>query len=105
MSQIGINQVLDQIRLMQDQVRSTRISAPAPGAADFGSLLKQSIDSVNQLQQTSGKMQDDFEKGVPGVNLSDVMIASEKAGIAFQGMLQVRNKVVDAYKEVMNMSM
>ncbi len=68
-------------------------------------MLKQSIESVNEMQQTAGKLSRDFEIGDTNVSLAEVMIASQKADVSFQAMLQVRNKLVDAYKDVMNMPM
>ncbi len=105
MSNIEINRVLGQIRLMQDQIRSTTIPAQTDPAVDFGSVLKGAIDTVNGHQQYAGQLARAFERGDPGINLSDVMIAGQKSGLAFQSMLQARNKLVDAYKDVMNMPM
>jgi flagellar hook-basal body complex protein FliE len=48
-------------------------------------------------------MADAYEKGVAGVDITDVMIASQKASVSFQAMVQVRNKLVEAYKDVMSM--
>ncbi|MGI9213202.1 MAG: flagellar hook-basal body complex protein FliE [Methylococcaceae bacterium] len=103
MSDLEINRVLSQIRIMQDQIRSTTVHATP--AVDFGSVLKGAIDTVNNHQQYAGQMARAFERGDPDVNLSEVMLAGQKSGLAFQSMLQVRNKLVDAYKEVMNMPM
>lgn len=69
----------------------------------FGELMTQAIDKVNETQQTSSAMATAYEKGVAGVDITDVMIASQKASVSFQAMVQVRNKLVDAYKDVMNM--
>lgn len=70
---------------------------------DFGNVLKQSLDQVNQLQQTSKQMSKDFIMGDESVNLADVMVAGQKASIGFQATVQVRNKMVQAYTEMMNM--
>ncbi|CAK0739920.1 Flagellar hook-basal body complex protein FliE [Gammaproteobacteria bacterium] len=78
-------------------------SEAATGAANFSQLLRQAIDSVNQVQQTSQHLTGEFEKGTPGVDLPDVMVAVQKANITFQAMTQVRNKLVGAYQEVMGM--
>ena len=75
------------------------------GNNDFAFLLKKSIDSVNDTQQAAGKMAVAFETGDTNVSLAEVMIASQKASVSFQAMLQVRNKLVEAYKDVMNMPM
>ena len=104
MSEMNINQVLAQMRSMS--IGAANVPAPTAGKeTDFGALLKQSIDSVNNTQQTAGKLSRAFEVGDTDVSLAEVMIASQKADVSFQAMLQVRNKLVDAYKEVMNMPM
>ncbi|MDW6093508.1 flagellar hook-basal body complex protein FliE [Vibrio rhizosphaerae] len=72
-------------------------------SADFGDLLSKAINNVNGLQQTSSNLQTRFDRGDEGVSLSDVMIARNKASVAFDATVQVRNKLVDAYKELMNM--
>lgn len=74
-------------------------SAPA----DFSEMLKQAVDNVNSLQQNTSDLRNRFEMGDKSVSLSDVMIASNKSGLAFDATIQVRNKVVEAYKEVMSM--
>ncbi|MFW5446947.1 MAG: flagellar hook-basal body complex protein FliE, partial [Methylophagaceae bacterium] len=58
----------------------------------------------NETQQAAGKLKTAFEMGDPNVSLADAMIASQKASVAFQATLQVRNKLVQAYEEVMRMS-
>jgi flagellar hook-basal body complex protein FliE len=69
----------------------------------FGDLMTQAVNKVNDVQKTSSAMADAYERGIAGVDITDVMIASQKASVSFQAMVQVRNKLVEAYKEVMNM--
>ncbi|MFL0799174.1 MAG: flagellar hook-basal body complex protein FliE [Agarilytica sp.] len=69
----------------------------------FSDLMTQAIDKVNDVQHASGALQTAYLKGDPNVDITDVMIASQKSGVAFDSMLQVRNKLVEAYKDVMNM--
>jgi flagellar hook-basal body complex protein FliE len=69
----------------------------------FGDLMSKAINNVNDVQQKSSSMAEAYEKGVAGVDITDVMIASQKASVSFQAMVQVRNKLVEAYKDVMNM--
>ncbi|MGL4829059.1 MAG: flagellar hook-basal body complex protein FliE [Vibrio sp.] len=71
--------------------------------ADFGALLNNAINNVNGLQKTSSDLQMRFDRGDEGVSLSDVMIARNKSTVAFEATIQVRNKLVEAYKELMNM--
>lgn len=70
----------------------------------FSEILEKSVNKVNDLQQASSNLKMAFEKGEEGVDIVKVMVASEKAGIATQAMIQVRNKFIDAYRDIMNMS-
>ncbi len=106
MSQIDVNQVLAQMRVMAAQ-SSGKIdqSGEAGTPADFSNLLKQSIDSVNETQQQAANLTTAFQVGETDANLAEVMISAQKASVSFQAMVQVRNKLVEAYKDVMNMPM
>jgi len=68
----------------------------------FGDYLKNALDSVNQLQLDSEQIGIDFAAGKTD-NIHEVMIAGEKAEIALQLTMQIRNKVVEAYNEIMRM--
>ncbi len=107
MSDININQVLSQMRSMSIEASSPTIkpAEASDSGSDFAAMLKDSIDSVNDIQKASGALSKSFEMGDADVSLAEVMIASQKASVSFQAMLQVRNKLVDAYKDVMNMPM
>ncbi len=73
------------------------------GKVDFSSVLKSTLDGVAQSQQKSEALQQSFVMGDDKVSLSDTMIAMQKAGINFQATVQVRNKFVQAYNDIMNM--
>ncbi len=109
MSEMNINQVLAQMRTMSIEASSKPEARESIGATEgssgFSDILKDSINSVNETQKTSGQLSKAFEMGDQDVSLAEVMIASQKASVSFQAMLQVRNKLVDAYKDVMNMPM
>jgi flagellar hook-basal body complex protein FliE len=101
MSDMNVNRMLAQMRAMSLEAGN---KAPETiGSMDFSSLLQQTINSVNTSQQTAQKMAEAFEMGESKASLAEVMIASQKASVSFQAMLQARNKLVDAYKDVMNM--
>ena len=106
MNTIDTNQLLMQLRAAAAQARMPD-AAPAPleqgGGANFSSLLSQSIGKVNEMQQSAGTKTRAFEMGDPNISLPEVMIAKSKAGLAFEGMVQVRNKMIDAYQEIMRM--
>lgn len=72
-------------------------------AQGFSDLLKQSIESVNNEQHKSKELKEAFESGDEGADLTEVMLQAQKASLSFQAMTQVRNKLVEAYKDVMNM--
>ncbi|NOU20837.1 MAG: flagellar hook-basal body complex protein FliE [Methyloglobulus sp.] len=104
MSDVNVNQILNQMRAMSLQAAGKPVQETG-GSTDFSSLLQQSIASVNDTQQRAGKMVEAFEIGTSNVSLAEVMVESQKASISFQAALQVRNKLVEAYKDVMNMPM
>ncbi|MCA1978969.1 MAG: flagellar hook-basal body complex protein FliE [Thiobacillus sp.] len=78
-------------------------TARAAGAVDFSTALKSSLDQVNRMQQDSQQLAQRFAMGDSSVSLSDAMISLQKSGIALQQTIQVRNKLVQAYQEIMNM--
>ena len=101
----GIDQMLSLMRATAAQAGgrvSEAQSAPA-GGADFAKILQNSIDQDNQTQQQAEGMAANFAAGDGNTNLQDVMISLQKANISFQEMVQVRNKLVSAYHDVMNM--
>jgi flagellar hook-basal body complex protein FliE len=110
MSNMEIDRVLAQIRSISHAgsaggVGGARGVTGAPGAVDngFAKLLKQGLDSVNQVQNKATTLQTQFERGVPGVELPQVMLEMQKANVSFRALAEVRNKFVDAYREIMNM--
>lgn len=83
----------------------TAENSAASGATDFAQVLQSSIDKVNQTQQTSDQMAEKLAAGDSSQNLHEVMIALQTASVSFQEMVQVRNKLVTAYQDVMNMQL
>ncbi|GGC99810.1 flagellar hook-basal body complex protein FliE [Undibacterium terreum] len=80
--------------------------SPATGSAskvDFADMLKGSLDQVNSMQVNADQLGQKFSLGDDKVSLSDVMISMQKANISFQTSIQVRNKLVSAYHDIMNM--
>lgn len=107
-----VDQILNQIRSIREQTMDVaqpeKITTEGLGGSErveFSSLLKQSIDSVNATQQQASQMAAAFERGDPNVSLNQVMVNMQKADVSFKAVMEVRNKVVDAYQEVMRMSM
>jgi flagellar hook-basal body complex protein FliE len=104
----GIDNLLGQMRAAaalaanKPAAAATQASSSL-GSVDFSSVLKNSIDSVNDSQSQASSLARDYELGKPNVNLQDVMVSMSKANINFQKMVQVRNRVVSAYSDIMNM--
>lgn len=66
-------------------------------------MLSQAVNRVNELQKTTSDLQTGYERGEPGIDLTEVMIASQKSSVAFQAATQVRNKLITAYEDIMKM--
>jgi flagellar hook-basal body complex protein FliE len=105
MSSMQISQVLAEMRALQ--ARASGIAeAPAAGAqpSDFANLMKNSVDQVASMQNQATALASAYESGDKSVDLTKVMLEVQKASLAFRAMTEVRNKLVDAYTQVMNMS-
>ena len=112
-----ISRILMQVRDMQSQMEDGALKGiqndtilkdvGGPGSIKtendgFGTMLKQAVDAVNDTQQKSGELQAAYEMGDQGVDLT-VMIQMQKASVSFEAMTQVRNRLITAYQDVMNM--
>ena len=100
----GIEQMLSALRTTAAQAagKPAADNTPAAGGADFAQILQSSIDKVNQTQQGANQMAEKLAAGDTSQNLHEVMIALQTASVSFQEMVQVRNKLVTAYQDVMN---
>ena len=105
MSNMEINNVLAQMRAMSAQASNTGAEAKPTNSSDFSTMLSQSIEAVNKTQQEASTLSEAFTKGETDASLAEVMVSLQKANLSFQTVLQTRNKLVDAYKDVMRMSM
>ena len=101
MSISPIESVLQQIRALSAAASAQPAAAPVQGGG-FAQELARSLDRISGAQQQAQGQARAFELGVPGVALNDVMVDLQKASIGFQTALQVRNRLVAAYQEVMN---
>ena len=104
MREIDINQTIAKLQAMASAAQgATTPKEEVSNIGEFGALLKSAIDNVNDVQQQAGKMSDSFVKGDSQTDLTEVMVALQKAKISFQAMVEVRNKLVGAYQDIMNM--
>jgi len=111
---VDIQNVLSQMRAMKLQVQNAsdlvrldhaeRIKLGSiTSERNFHEMMADALNTVNDLGKESGRLSDALERGVEGVTITQAMIASQKASIAFQAVTQVRNKLVTAYEKIMNM--
>ena len=103
----GIDRMLSQLRTAQAlasrKPQAKEVAEPAAKTEDFANVLKTSLNEVARTQNEAASLSKSFTVGDPNTNLQDVMVAMQKSNIAFQQAVQVRNKLVQAYHEIMNM--
>ena len=99
----SLNQMITELRSTAQTAAGKPAAKVEAGSADFGDALKSAIEQVNAAQSAARQMSEGFITGSTEANLQDVMIASQKASLSFQQMVQVRNKLVNAYQDIMNM--
>jgi len=92
-------------QVQTEEISPTKINATqeASQTPKFSDMLSSAVGSVNDTQLKAGQMAKAFEQGDPSVTLSQVMVQSQKASVSFQALTQVRNKVVQAYQDIMKM--
>ena len=106
-----IDRVLTQIRSIRSEAggamgRLGEVAAAPDGASSsvsFAAVLRSGLDQVNAAQAGARKAATDFELGKPGTELPQVMLEMQKASVSFRAAVEVRNKLVSAYQEIMNM--
>lgn len=120
MSQLQIDQVLSQIRSLAAQTQSPGIkpaglindaaaasgtTGTAAASSSFATLMRSGLEQANQAELRANDIADKFERGVPGVDLPTVMLEANKANISLSAVNAVRNKLISAYTDIMNMQM
>lgn len=96
------SQALAQLAAQRLQ-KSLASQATAPTPESFSDAFKTALTSVSQAQNQASKMQNDVQMGNPAASLEQTMMAMQKAQIGFQATLNVRNRMVQAYSDIMNM--
>lgn len=106
MSNINLESLTSQMKVMADMAAG-QLNAPgalpASGESDFESLLKKAVQGVNDKQNVAQAKVQSFSTGQSNMTLEEVMVDLQKANLSFQTMIAVRNRLVDAYKEVTNL--
>lgn len=100
----GIDQMLSELRSVSQAAQNKPVQgADAAGGVNFADVLDGALKDVSAAQKEARSMAEDFSAGDPNVNLQDVMVNLQKASLSFQQMVQVRNRLVTAYQDIMNM--
>ncbi len=102
----AIESMLSQMRAVAQAASGSTVSATSSPAdsGGFAAELANSLKRVSTMQNNAATQAKSFQLGAPDISLNDVMIDSQKAGIAFQATVQVRNRLVAAYQEIASMA-
>lgn len=106
MSQLEINKVLTQMRALAGELQAPLAPARAPGADGgpaFGSILADALATVSRQQEAASTLARNFELGTGEASVAEVMVSMQKASLSFEAVTQVRNRLVEAYRDIMNM--
>ena len=99
----GVDQLLSQLQAASLRAAGDVSTQPSGGPGDFAALLQTSLEQVSKVQTDARQLARSLELGAPNVNIEDVIISLQKADVSFQAMVQARNKLVEAYQQVMSM--
>jgi flagellar hook-basal body complex protein FliE len=101
-SNANILSMLQTLQSYQREAAGAPAAVSSPNAPSFAEAIQKSVNKVNDLQNHAQSMTSAFERG-EDVPLTDVVLSMQKSSLAFEATLQVRNKVLKAYDDIMNM--
>ena len=90
------------LKVLDKGVQALPSAGATGGKADFAQVLRTSLEAVNTRQQQASRLSEAYERGEVN-DVTSVMLARQEAGVAFEATLQVRNKLLNAYQEIMRM--
>jgi flagellar hook-basal body complex protein FliE len=111
-NRVDINQVLMQMRALKAETQGIPVggadfnpsqSVNPAEKSNFSDMMVKAVNQVSENQQAASKLATAFEMGDPNVGITEVMIAAQKSSVSFEALSQVRNKLVKAYEDIMNM--
>ena len=103
MNQIDASELLNKMKMLANLAQSQPPSEANENTASFQDLLSKAVGGVNHLSENASNLINRFEAHDPNVSITEAMIALQKANLSFQAMTQVRNQLVNAYQDIMNM--
>jgi flagellar hook-basal body complex protein FliE len=100
-----ISEMLAKLREVSNKspVFTENTAKPTNGFEDVMSLVKNAVSHVNNVQAETDSLKSAYVTGDGNVSMSQIIVASQKSKLAFEGLLAVRNKILESYKEIMNM--
>lgn len=96
-------QIIDRSQLLQQVRNPDPVATPAPGGS-FTGALNAALDQVNRSQSQADAVTSGYETGQV-TDIAQVMLARQEAGVAFEATLQVRNKLLSAYQDIMKLGL
>ena len=102
-SQMTQNQPVEQSQALRGRIDGPRQVDETSATSSFSAMLGQAVDNVNEAQKTAGDLRTAYDMGDPNIDITRVMIAAQKSSVSFEALTQVRNRVVKAYEDIMNM--
>lgn len=103
MNTINSAAIINQMRTMAAQATGQSVETSKANATQFQDIFSTALRGVNELDVNANQLKTRYEMGDNDVSIADTVVAGQKANIAFEGALRVRNKLVDAYQAIMNM--
>ena len=104
MERVGSRPAMADALVSLSRMAREAAGAAVPVAGGFGPALAKALGEVSELQQRATGLAERFQLGEPAVGLEETVVAGQKASLAFQAALQLRNRVVQAYQEIMQMN-
>ncbi|MGO1463391.1 MAG: flagellar hook-basal body complex protein FliE [Marinobacter sp.] len=102
-SQMNQNQRIEQDQSVRGRIDGPRQVDQTRETSNFGDMLSNAVNNVNDVQQHANDLRTAYDMGDPNVDITRVMLAAQKSTVSFEALTQVRNRVVRAYEDIMNM--
>lgn len=94
--------MIEKTRAINTQLTNLQKNQKKIGEGEFSKILSEALDSVNNQQKKIEQLSDDFATGKVS-NIHEIVVEAEKASISLRLTVEVRNKIVEAYREIMRM--
>ena len=103
MSDIDVTKILSDMQRLVSEAQNDQAARAGDAPDSFSELLRSSVERVNDMQVSAAQTAEAFERNASEASLPEVIIALQKANLSFQAMTEVRNRLVSAYQDIMNM--